>query len=108
MGGVCSGGTTKRSVKPERNTLGFSGKLKRTKSFDKPKEKSYSYSNGYNSGITHQNYDPDDRRLSFSSELKPSTPARTGVTKVCFDMIFVFMGGISQNYTLKQTNINVK
>ncbi|PON93902.1 hypothetical protein TorRG33x02_102920 [Trema orientale] len=82
MGGVCSGGTTKRSVKPRGNALGFSGKLKRTRSFDKPKEKSNSYSNGYNSGRTQPVYDPDDRRLSFSSELKPSTPARTGVTKV--------------------------
>lgn len=85
MGAVCSGGTTKRSVKTRENTLGFSGKLKRTKSFDKPKEKSYSYSNNaYNSAKTPQSYDPDDRRLSFSSELKPSTPARTGVTKVRF------------------------
>ncbi|PON70714.1 hypothetical protein PanWU01x14_077400 [Parasponia andersonii] len=82
MGGVCSGGTTKRSVRPRGNAMGFSGKLKRNRSFDKPKEKSNSYSNGYNSGRTQQVYDPDDRRLSFSSELKPSTPARTGVTKV--------------------------
>lgn len=80
MGAVCSAGTTKRSVKDEGNNLRFSGKLTK-RSFGKTKEKSYQYSNGYNSGKTHNTYDLDERQLSFSSELKPSTPARTGVTK---------------------------
>ncbi|XP_062099395.1 protein PSK SIMULATOR 2 [Humulus lupulus] len=95
MGGVCSGGTTKRSIKPEGNsTLGFSGKLKKTNSAVKPKEKSYSYSDAYNSGKTQQTYGPDDRRLSFSSELKPSTPARTGVTKVAQKSSVIGRAGI--------------
>lgn len=81
MGAVCSGGTRKRSVNHEGNNLGFSGKLKTTRSLGKTKEKSYPNSNGYNSAKTHNAYDPDERRLSFSSELKPSTPATTGVTK---------------------------
>lgn len=87
MGAVCSAGTTKRSVKDEGNNLRFSGKLTK-RSFGKTKEKSYQYSNGYNSGKTHNTYDLDERQLSFSSELKPSTPARTGVTKVCSQLGF--------------------
>lgn len=100
MGAVCSGGTRNRSVNHEGNNLGFSGKLKTTRSLGKTKEKSYPNSNGYNSAKTHNAYDLDERRLSYSSELKPSTPATTGVTKVRgrlgLDVVSDFVGGISQ------------
>ncbi|KAL5557875.1 hypothetical protein UlMin_034086 [Ulmus minor] len=75
MGGVCAGGTTKREVKRGGKTLGFSGTLKTTK-------KSHSFSTANYSGKEQKLYDPDDRRLSFSSELRPSTPARIGVAKI--------------------------
>lgn len=87
MGAVCSGGTTRRRS-------ASSGKLEKKKSFSERKENSIPYSNAYSSQKIQRGFDrEDDRRLQFSSELKPSTPARTGVPKVCcclygLDLVF--------------------
>lgn len=81
MGAVCSGGMMKRN---SGKNLGFSGKLKKVKSLRKQKEDSYSYSNPNVDGFerTPQMYDPGELSFSISRELKPSTPARTGASKV--------------------------
>ncbi|CAH1431042.1 unnamed protein product [Lactuca virosa] len=101
MGGVCTGGTLKRSVAAEyggdKGILGFSGKLKSATSFSRQTKKNdYDDSGLYSSYSHHDNDDDDDddvyhRRItpydsgelmfSISRELKPSTPARVGAIK---------------------------
>ncbi|KAK6939335.1 protein of unknown function DUF668 [Dillenia turbinata] len=76
MGAVCSGGTVKRDAK-------YSGRLKTKKSFNKKdvEEKIYTYSGVDSYEKTPQGYDSGELGLSISRELKPSTPARTQITK---------------------------
>ncbi|KDP36914.1 hypothetical protein JCGZ_08205 [Jatropha curcas] len=84
MGGVCSGGTKRKNGKVAEKNSGFSGKLKSVKSLTKHKENSHSYtSNGDDFGKmnTRQRYNSGELFLSFSRELKPSTPARGGAPK---------------------------
>lgn len=80
MGAVCSGGTTKQN---SARSLGFSGKLKRVKSLGKQQEDSYPYPHSNADGFerTPQMYDPGELSFFISRELKPSTPARTAVSK---------------------------
>ncbi|KAJ8762185.1 hypothetical protein K2173_007339 [Erythroxylum novogranatense] len=81
MGGVCSGGTKKRSVKvPARNSSsGFSGKIKSAKGNGQSKESG----GGVDfSQTTTQRNNYRELQLSFSRELKPSMPAKTGDVKV--------------------------
>lgn len=88
MGGVCSGGTVKRSRKSveveHEKRSGFSGKLKSMGSFAKQKNNSDSYT--YPDEIDVFEKAPhnlfDSGELSFSRELKSSTPARTPANKV--------------------------
>ncbi|KAI3696065.1 hypothetical protein L1987_79074 [Smallanthus sonchifolius] len=94
MGGVCTGGTMKRSTVAEggsdKGGLGFSGKLKSIKSFGQlTKKASYidddddsglssSYSRDEND-VYHRKmtlYDSGELYPSISRELKPSAPAR--------------------------------
>lgn len=93
MGAVCSGGMMKRN---SGKNLGFSGKLKKVKSLRKQKEDSYSYSNPNVDGFerTPQMYDPGELSFSISRELKPSTPARTGASKVPQKTSFLGRAGV--------------
>uniref|UniRef100_A0A5B6ZDQ4 Uncharacterized protein n=1 Tax=Davidia involucrata TaxID=16924 RepID=A0A5B6ZDQ4_DAVIN len=96
MGGVCSGGTMKLP-KPEfqEKSSGFSGKLKSMKSFGgKQKEKPHSYPDMDVFERMPQNYDSGELRLSISRELKPSTPTRTGPTKMPQKNSFLGRAGI--------------
>ncbi|KAJ0492868.1 hypothetical protein HanIR_Chr12g0579651 [Helianthus annuus] len=99
MGGVCTGGTMKRSAVAEydgdRGSLGFSGKLKSMTSFGQQKKKKnddYYYdddvhdddsgvsSYGDDGGVYDRkmtsSYGSAEMFLTISRELKPSTPAR--------------------------------
>ncbi|XP_059633718.1 protein PSK SIMULATOR 2-like isoform X2 [Cornus florida] len=83
MGGVCSGGTVKhRSVEHAEKNSGFSGKLKSVKSFGKKKEEPYSYPDMDVFEAHRSPYDSGELGFCISRELKPSTPVRTGITKV--------------------------
>ncbi|KAF8377818.1 hypothetical protein HHK36_031203 [Tetracentron sinense] len=82
MGGVCPGRTVKRNSEFRGKSLGFSGKLKTTKSFDKQKKDHVSNADVDVYGNIPQKYDSGELRLPFSGELKPSTPARTVASKV--------------------------
>ncbi|XP_027149732.1 uncharacterized protein LOC113750023 [Coffea eugenioides] len=92
MGGVCSNGINKRSINKseleERNhehhdkSSGFSGKLKSGKSSggkqqNKIDDSSHAYPDFDAFEKTSNLYDSGELQLSFSRELKPSTPART-------------------------------
>ncbi|KAK6938961.1 protein of unknown function DUF3475, partial [Dillenia turbinata] len=76
MGAVCSGRTVNRDAK-------YSGRLKTKKSFNKKdvEENNYTYSDVDLYEKTPQRYDSGELGLSISRELKPSTPARTQITK---------------------------
>ncbi|KAJ9186443.1 hypothetical protein P3X46_002015 [Hevea brasiliensis] len=86
MGGVCSGGTKGKhdKVAAQKNP-GFSGKLNSIKSFSKHKENFHSFTNNnddnFGKTTTPQRYNSGELLLSFSRELKPSTPARGGAAK---------------------------
>ncbi|XP_057973169.1 protein PSK SIMULATOR 2-like [Malania oleifera] len=85
MGGVCSGGTTNRNSETRLKRLGkhHSGKLNTENSFNKKKnEDPYLYSNEDALGKAPRMHDSGELRIPFSSELKPSTPARTVANKV--------------------------
>ncbi|KAI3734384.1 hypothetical protein L6452_13852 [Arctium lappa] len=95
MGGVCTGGTLKRSTAAEYGSdkrIGFSGKLKSVKSFShQMKEDDYDDDSGLSSTYAHDDdvyhrrmtsYDSGELFFSISRELKPSTPARVGASKV--------------------------
>ncbi|KAI3464826.1 hypothetical protein Pfo_021489 [Paulownia fortunei] len=89
MGGVCSGGTVKksrRSIEVEHEKMsGFSGKLKSMGSFGKQKKNgdSYTYPDEIDvfEKAPHNLYDSGELNLSISRELKSSTPARTPANK---------------------------
>ncbi|KAI3797421.1 hypothetical protein L1987_32678 [Smallanthus sonchifolius] len=94
MGGVCTGGTLKRTTDSDRGSLGFSGKLKSVKSFSnhqhQQQKKKDDYDDGNNDDLSlsssytqndvfHRkttSYDSSELFFSISRELKPSTPAR--------------------------------
>ncbi|KAJ9553935.1 hypothetical protein OSB04_017980 [Centaurea solstitialis] len=103
MGGVCTGGTMKRSTAAEyggekRGLGGFSGKLKSSvKGFGGHQVKEDDYDDGHDdSGLSSSyandeddgyhrrmmSYDSGELFFSISRELKPSTPARVGGAKV--------------------------
>lgn len=84
MGAVCSAGTADRNEEFGRKTLGFSGKLKREKSFINRKGDCSPCSRKKNHGKEHKKRVSDELQSSFSSELKSSTPSRTGAWKVRF------------------------
>lgn len=75
MGAVCSAGFSDQDTK----NLGFSGKLK--KSVNGLKD-NFSFSDEIDALRTPHKYDSGELRSSFSSELKSSTPARSGAAKV--------------------------
>lgn len=79
MGAVCSAGFSDENTKYGEKSLGFSGKLK--SSVGKLKD-NFSFSEEIDSLRTPHKYDSGELRSSFSSELKPSTPARNGAAKV--------------------------
>ncbi|KAL0360538.1 UNVERIFIED_CONTAM: protein PSK SIMULATOR 2 [Sesamum radiatum] len=90
MGGVCSGGTVKKSRKSveveHEKSSGFSGKLKSVGSFGKKEnnDDSYTYHDEidvFEKGPLSNLYDSGELNLSISRELKPSTPARTPANK---------------------------
>ncbi|XP_073142752.1 protein PSK SIMULATOR 2-like [Henckelia pumila] len=89
MGGVCSGGRSKKRRNPPEpendSTSRFSGKLKSMGSFSEQKndDDSYPYSDGINvfGKLPRNLYDSGELYLSISRELKPSTPARTPQNK---------------------------
>lgn len=91
MGGVCSGGTVKksrRSVEDEHvKTSGFSGKLKSIGSFGKPKKNDDSYAYPDEGDVfekaPHKLFDSGELHFPISRELKSSTPARTHHHRVC-------------------------
>jgi hypothetical protein len=89
MGGVCSGGAKRKSVKvggEENNNGGIntSGKLRSLHSTGKKRENSYRNNNGDDFGrTTPQRSNSGEFLSSFSRELKPSTPVRTEADKVC-------------------------
>ncbi|KAF8410440.1 hypothetical protein HHK36_002969 [Tetracentron sinense] len=83
MGALCSGGTLKPNSEFPGKGSGFSGKLKSMKSFEKQKKDLVPNADVDVYGKkTSQKYDSGDLPLSFSGELKPSTPARTGSSRV--------------------------
>ncbi|KAK4429387.1 protein PSK SIMULATOR 2 [Sesamum alatum] len=102
MGGVCSGGTVKKSRKSveveHEKSSGFSGKLKSMGSFGKKKNNDDSYT--YHDEIDvfekgpHNLYDSGELNLSISRELKPSTPARTPANKAPQATSFLGKAGI--------------
>ncbi|KAF5740869.1 hypothetical protein HS088_TW11G00949 [Tripterygium wilfordii] len=75
MGAVCSGGFAEPTRRLGKKDLGFSGKLKSTKSCTKSKENSRPNSNVDRGGKTPFTYDSGE--LQPSRELKPSTLDRT-------------------------------
>ncbi|KAI3745918.1 hypothetical protein L6452_08330 [Arctium lappa] len=104
MGGVCTGGTLKRSTAADygndKGSLGFSGKLRSVNSFSQQKKKNdfddgNGNGNGNDDSILSSSYTQDDDMyhrkttsydsgelfFSISRELKPSTPARVGASK---------------------------
>eukprot|EP00258_Populus_trichocarpa_P042071 XP_024458090.1 uncharacterized protein LOC7477678 isoform X2 [Populus trichocarpa] len=88
MGGVCSGGAKRKSVKvggEENNNGGIntSGKLRSLHSTGKKRENSYRNNNGDDFGrTTPQRSNSGEFLSSFSRELKPSTPVRTEADKI--------------------------
>ncbi|CAK9178411.1 unnamed protein product [Ilex paraguariensis] len=94
MGGVCSGGITKQKPEIRNNNSGFSGKLKSMSSFGKQKDYSYSYPDMDVFEKTTNLYDSGELQFSISRELKPSTPARAGATKVPQASSFLGKAGI--------------
>ncbi|KAJ6708726.1 FACTOR G putative (DUF668)-RELATED [Salix koriyanagi] len=88
MGGVCPGGTKRKSVKAveeKKNNRGnnTSGKLRSLHSIGKKKESPYRNNNGDDFRKTMPER-PNSREFlsSFSRELKPSTPTRTEANKI--------------------------
>ncbi|PQQ21570.1 uncharacterized protein Pyn_14927 [Prunus yedoensis var. nudiflora] len=99
MGGVCSGGASAKrniDINNGEKTSRFSGKLKSIKSFGKQKENSNSsYPDAIAPRITPNRFDSGELRSSISRELKPSTPARTGASKVTPKNSFIGRAGIA-------------
>lgn len=98
MGGVCASGTVKpKDEYREVKSSGFSGKLMSMGSFGgKHKRDDDSYPSYPDADVFEKKsnlYDSGELRFSISRELKPSTPARTGTTKVfstpCVCILFV-------------------
>ncbi|KVI07771.1 Protein of unknown function DUF3475 [Cynara cardunculus var. scolymus] len=107
MGGVCTGGTLKRSTAADygndKGSVEFSGKLRSVKSFSNHHQQQQQKKNDYNDGNGNGNddsilsssytqdddlyhrkttsYDSGELFFSISRELKPSTPARVGASK---------------------------
>ncbi|KAK4390800.1 protein PSK SIMULATOR 2 [Sesamum angolense] len=103
MGGVCSGGTVKKSRKSveveHEKSSGFSGKLKSIGSFGKKKnnDDSYTYHDEidvFEKGPHNNLYDSGELNMSISRELKPSTPARTPANKAPQATSFLGKAGI--------------
>ncbi|CAL5332142.1 hypothetical protein CsSME_00013527 [Camellia sinensis var. sinensis] len=94
MGGVCAGGTMQPKSEVREQRSGFSGKLKSIRSFTKKKEDRYSYSDVDVFEKNSQSYDSGELGLSISGELKQSTPARTGQSKVPQMSSFLGRAGI--------------
>uniref|UniRef100_A0A5B6ZB92 DUF668 domain-containing protein n=1 Tax=Davidia involucrata TaxID=16924 RepID=A0A5B6ZB92_DAVIN len=94
MGGVCSGGTMKRKPEFQEKSLGFSGKLNSVNSFGKQEEEPYSYPDMDAYQKMPQSYDSGELLFFISSELKPSTPTRTGPTKVPQKSSFLGRAGV--------------
>ncbi|KAL6207552.1 hypothetical protein ACLB2K_018509 [Fragaria x ananassa] len=88
MGAVCSAGFSDGEAK----NLGFSGKLK--KSVNGLKD-NFSFSDEIDALRTPHKYDSGELRSSFSSELKPSTPARSGAAKISQRNSFIGRAGIA-------------
>lgn len=100
MGGVCTGGTLKRSVAAEygsdnNGNFRFSGKLKPAKSFSRQTKKvdyddGHDDDSGLSSSYSHDDdvyhrritsYDSGELMYGISRELKPSTPSRVSAIK---------------------------
>ncbi|KAK9946927.1 hypothetical protein M0R45_012366 [Rubus argutus] len=90
MGAVCSAGFSDENTKYGEKSLGFSGKLK--SSVGKLKD-NFSFSEEIDSLRTPHKYDSGELRSSFSSELKPSTPARNGAAKITQRNSFIGRAG---------------
>ncbi|XP_028766438.1 uncharacterized protein LOC114724284 isoform X1 [Neltuma alba] len=82
MGAVCSAGTVERNEEFGRKNFGFSGKLKKEKSFTNWEGDSSPASSKKDHGKRQKKRDSDELQLSFSSELKSSTPTRAGAWRV--------------------------
>ncbi|KAM7521222.1 hypothetical protein LguiB_020184 [Lonicera macranthoides] len=91
MGGVCPGGTMKGAPEFREKSAGFSGKLKSMTSFNKHKDSSYSSPDAEE--MPHS-FSAGEFSLPISSELKPSTPARTGGIKAPQVSSFLGKAGI--------------
>lgn len=97
MGGVCSGGTVKpKHEYQEVKNSGFSGKLKSMGSFGgKHKKDDDSYPSYPDVDVFEKKSNLyDSGELSISRELKPSTPVRSGPTKVPQVSSFLGRAGI--------------
>lgn len=105
MGGVCTGGTLKRSTAADygsdKSSTGFSGKLRSVKSFNHQQKKN-DYDNGNDDSVLSSSYTQDNdvyhrkttsydsgELFSISRELKPSTPARVA-SKVYIQFLSLF------------------
>lgn len=98
MGGVCTGGTARNRVEIHHESPpGSSKKGNSVESIGKQKKaESFSYPDVGAFRGTPNLYDSGELYMSISRELKPSTPARTGVNKVLIFMetlIFVDVFG---------------
>ncbi|XP_006342058.1 uncharacterized protein [Solanum tuberosum] len=84
MGGVCTGGTARSRVEIHHESpSGSSKKMESVESIGKQKkDESFSYPDVGAFRGTPNLYDSGELYMSISRELKPSTPARTGVNKV--------------------------
>ncbi|XP_054797813.1 protein PSK SIMULATOR 2 isoform X2 [Prosopis cineraria] len=82
MGAVCSAGTVERNEEFGMKNLGFSGKLKKEKSFTNREGDSSPASCKKDHRKKQKKRDSDELYLSFSRELKSSTPTRTAAWKV--------------------------
>ncbi|GFP95259.1 hypothetical protein PHJA_001670200 [Phtheirospermum japonicum] len=103
MGGVCSGGTVKKSRKStdfkHEESSGFSGKLKSIGSFGKHKKNDDSYTypdeiDVFEKGPRDNLFDSGELHFSISRELKSSTPARPPANKAPQVTSFLGKAGI--------------
>ncbi|GAV56753.1 DUF668 domain-containing protein/DUF3475 domain-containing protein, partial [Cephalotus follicularis] len=82
MGGACPGGTRNQNGKLSgESSGGVSGKLKSIKSFRILRKENVFVCVDDDDGKRQQRYDSGPLPSSFSGELKPSTPSRTGAAK---------------------------
>ena len=119
MGGVCTGGTLKRSTAPDyssdKSSAGFSGKLRSVKSFSHGQKKKNDYDDANDDSVLSSSYPQDDDMyhrkttsydsgelfFSISRELKPSTPARVA-SKVYPQFLSFFLQQIHSNFYIQR------